>query len=210
MQGLHGFHFLGEVIVQAVCKHHIDILMGCMQDLPLLKAWRLQERKAAEKVKRDGKAVEMASYDKGSMFLNLLMSKKERKESPSHQVSHPTDDYAGELQKASNVCPTKPLQLDAPQQPQKEEDVVPAIFLYSLHGRSFHVSPVPFDSAVPFCQGSESGCVLMKGGGGNRLARNSVLDRAQLDDYASRVMALDDEGESFVQKMHRLFTEAGK
>lgn len=42
-----------------------------------------------------------------------------------------------------------------------------------------------------------------------RLARNSQLGRAQLDDYASRVMALDEEGESFVQKIHRLFTEAG-
>ena len=42
-----------------------------------------------------------------------------------------------------------------------------------------------------------------------RLARHSQLGRAQLDDYASRVMALDEEGESFVQKIHRLFTEAG-
>lgn len=42
-----------------------------------------------------------------------------------------------------------------------------------------------------------------------RLARNSQLGRAQLDEYASRVMALDEEGESFVQKIHRLFTEAG-
>ena len=42
-----------------------------------------------------------------------------------------------------------------------------------------------------------------------RLARHSQLGRAQLDDYASQVMALDEEGESFVQKIHRLFTEAG-
>jgi len=42
-----------------------------------------------------------------------------------------------------------------------------------------------------------------------RLARNSQMGRAQLDEYASRVMALDEEGESFVQKIHRLFTEAG-
>ena len=43
----------------------------------------------------------------------------------------------------------------------------------------------------------------------HRLARHSQLGRAQLDEYASRVMALDEEGESFVQKIHRLFTEAG-
>ena len=42
-----------------------------------------------------------------------------------------------------------------------------------------------------------------------RLSRHSQLGRAQLDEYASRVMALDGEGESFVQKIHRLFTEAG-
>lgn len=42
-----------------------------------------------------------------------------------------------------------------------------------------------------------------------RLARRSQLDRKQLDEYASRVMALEDDGESFVQKMHRLFSEAG-
>ena len=42
-----------------------------------------------------------------------------------------------------------------------------------------------------------------------RLMRHSQLGRAQLDEYASRVMALDGEGESFVQKIHRLFTEAG-
>ena len=42
-----------------------------------------------------------------------------------------------------------------------------------------------------------------------RLARHSQLGRAQLDEYASKVMALDEEGESFVQKIHRLFTEAG-
>ena len=36
----------------------------------------MQERKAAEKVKRDGMAHEMARYDKGSMFLNLITSKK--------------------------------------------------------------------------------------------------------------------------------------
>lgn len=42
-----------------------------------------------------------------------------------------------------------------------------------------------------------------------RLARHSQLGRAQLDEYASQVMALDEEGESFVQKIHRLFTEAG-
>ena len=43
----------------------------------------------------------------------------------------------------------------------------------------------------------------------HRLARHSQLGRAQLDEYASKVMALDEEGESFVQKIHRLFTEAG-
>ena len=43
-----------------------------------------------------------------------------------------------------------------------------------------------------------------------RLARGSQLDRKQLDEYASRVMALEDSGESFVQKMHRLFSEAGE
>jgi hypothetical protein len=42
-----------------------------------------------------------------------------------------------------------------------------------------------------------------------RLARRSQLDRKQLDEYASQVMALEDDGESFVQKMHRLFSEAG-
>ena len=36
-----------------------------------------------------------------------------------------------------------------------------------------------------------------------RLARHSQLGRAQLDAYASQVMALDEEGESFVQKIHR-------
>ena len=42
-----------------------------------------------------------------------------------------------------------------------------------------------------------------------RLARGSQLDRKQLDEYASRVMALENDGESFVQKIHRLFSEAG-
>ena len=42
-----------------------------------------------------------------------------------------------------------------------------------------------------------------------RLFRNSQMPQSQLNDYASRVMALDDEGESFVQRIHRLFTEAG-
>ena len=40
----------------------------------------VQERKAAEKVKRDGMAHEMARYDKGSMFLNLITSKKSKTE----------------------------------------------------------------------------------------------------------------------------------
>ncbi len=48
----------------------------------------VQERKAAEKVKRDaklnGNAHEMARYDKGSMLLNLIMSKKG--DSSSQQV----------------------------------------------------------------------------------------------------------------------------
>ena len=40
----------------------------------------VQERKAAEKVKRDGMAHEMARYDKGSMFLNLITAKKSKTE----------------------------------------------------------------------------------------------------------------------------------
>ena len=42
-----------------------------------------------------------------------------------------------------------------------------------------------------------------------RMKRRSQRDRARLDEYASQVMELDESGESFVQKMHRLFSEAG-
>ena len=54
--------------------------MGCSTILLQLLKCPVQERKAAEKVKRDaklnGNAHEMARYDKGSMLLNLIMSKK--------------------------------------------------------------------------------------------------------------------------------------
>ena len=50
----------------------------------------MQERKAAENVKRqarlNGNAHEMARYDKGSMVLNLLMSKKGNRQHASQQV----------------------------------------------------------------------------------------------------------------------------
>ena len=42
-----------------------------------------------------------------------------------------------------------------------------------------------------------------------RMKRRSHRDRARLDEYASQVMDLDNSGESFVQRMHRLFSEAG-
>ena len=42
-----------------------------------------------------------------------------------------------------------------------------------------------------------------------RMKRRSQRDRARLDQYASQVMDLDSSGESFVQRMHRLFAEAG-
>lgn len=49
----------------------------------------LQERKAAEKVKRDGMAHEMARYDKGSMFLNLITSKKSKPEPEPEPLGQP-------------------------------------------------------------------------------------------------------------------------
>ena len=49
----------------------------------------LQERKAAEKVKRDGMAHEMARYDKGSMFLNLITSKKSKTEPEPEPLGQP-------------------------------------------------------------------------------------------------------------------------
>ena len=39
--------------------------------------------------------------------------------------------------------------------------------------------------------------------------RSPSLSRQQVDCYASRVMALDEAGESYAQKIHRLFMEAG-
>ena len=52
----------------------------------------MQDRKAAEKVRRaarlDGNAHEMARYDKGSVLLNVLMSKKGNREHAPEQVSH--------------------------------------------------------------------------------------------------------------------------
>ena len=42
-----------------------------------------------------------------------------------------------------------------------------------------------------------------------RMKRRSQRDRARLDEFASQVMDLDSSGESFVQRMHRLFAEAG-
>ncbi len=39
--------------------------------------------------------------------------------------------------------------------------------------------------------------------------RQSKLKRPELLRYASRVMKLDKEGESFMQKLNRLFMEAG-
>ena len=39
--------------------------------------------------------------------------------------------------------------------------------------------------------------------------RMKRMDRRQLDECASQVMELDNSGESFVQRMHRLFGEAG-
>ena len=41
------------------------------------------------------------------------------------------------------------------------------------------------------------------------LGRSPSLSRQQLDTYASQVMALDEAGESYAQKIHRLFMEAG-
>ena len=49
----------------------------------------VQERKAAEKVKRDGMAHEMARYDKGSMFLNLITSKKSKTEPEPEPLGQP-------------------------------------------------------------------------------------------------------------------------
>lgn len=50
----------------------------------------MQERRAAEKIKREsrlnGNAHEMARYDKGSVVLNLLMSKKGHRQHASQQV----------------------------------------------------------------------------------------------------------------------------
>lgn len=55
-----------------------------------LGLWCVQERKAAEKVRREarvnGNAHEMARYDKGSIFLNLLISKKSDRVHGSQQV----------------------------------------------------------------------------------------------------------------------------
>ncbi len=58
-------------------------------------------------------------------------------------------------------------------------------------------------------QSTEPSGVLQASAMHKRLGRRSQLDRSQLDEYASRVMALESDGESFVQKMHRLFGEAG-
>ena len=49
----------------------------------------VQERKAAEKVKRDGMAHEMARYDKGSMFLNLITAKKSKTEPEPEPLGQP-------------------------------------------------------------------------------------------------------------------------
>ena len=50
----------------------------------------LQERKAAEKVRREarlnGNAHEMARYDKGSTLLNTIMSKKRDRDTALQQV----------------------------------------------------------------------------------------------------------------------------
>ena len=62
---------------------------GCAETVLQLLECPLQERKAAEKVKREaklnGNAHEMARYDKGSTLLNLIMSKKG--DSSSQQVA---------------------------------------------------------------------------------------------------------------------------
>lgn len=60
----------------------------------------LQERKAAEKMKRDGMAHEMARYDKGSMFLNLITSKKTKTVSEPEPLGQP-------LQVNSMLCATR-------------------------------------------------------------------------------------------------------
>ena len=48
-----------------------------------------QARKAAQKVKRDGMAHEMARYDKGSMFLNLITSKKTKTKPEPEPLGQP-------------------------------------------------------------------------------------------------------------------------
>ena len=84
------------------------------------------------------------------------------------------------------------------------ENMSTTVSLHSIHERVSKVLTQDFwlmqDASNHLSRGSN-----VQG----RLARNSQLGRAQLDEYASRVMALDEEGESFVQKIHRLFTEAG-
>ncbi len=47
------------------------------------------------------------------------------------------------------------------------------------------------------------------GKGGERGSRREQLKRGQLQRFASKLIHLNEEGESFMQKLHRLVEEAG-
>ena len=58
-------------------------------------------------------------------------------------------------------------------------------------------------------QGEPTGSLQRRLNRQSLLGRNPSLSRQQVDTYATRVMALDEAGESYAQKIHRLFMEAG-
>ena len=61
----------------------------------------------------------------------------------------------------------------------------------------------------PGSQGEPTGSLQRRLNRQSLLGRNPSLSRQQVDTYATRVMALDEAGESYAQKIHRLFMEAG-
>lgn len=61
----------------------------------------------------------------------------------------------------------------------------------------------------PGSQGEATGSLQRRLNRQSLLGRNPSLSRQQVDTYATRVMALDEAGESYAQKIHRLFMEAG-